>query len=178
MKAKVLGRIVGAFVAFAPFVSFAAGLPAPVEGSSTLQAEGVVKSVDRAKHSVTVRDAQGGEASFEVTEKGSIDRIRQGEKVHVRMTRNAMISVLQDADGQAAPAAVTSQNGQANPEQNVNAQVQAVDHATGVVALKGPNGPVFYIQGRVPAQMANLTPGMQVMVALAPQVSVTVAPAQ
>lgn len=178
MKAKVLGMIVGAFIALAPFASFATGLPAPFEGSSTLQAEGVVKSVDRAKHSVTVRDAQGGEASFEVTEKGSIERIKQGEKVHIRMTRNALISVTRDADGQAVPAAATAQNAQANPEQNFNAQVQTVDHATGVVALKGPNGSVFHIQGRVPAQLANLTPGMQVLVAFAPQVSVAVAPAQ
>ncbi|WP_027212775.1 hypothetical protein [Burkholderia sp. WSM2232] len=178
MKAKTLGMIAGAFIALAPFASFATALPAPFEGSTTLQAEGVVRSVDRAKHSVTVRDAQGGEASFEVTEKGNLERITQGEKVHIRMMRNALISVTRDAEGQAAPAAATAQKGQTNPEQNVNAQVQAVDHVTGVVALKGPNGSVFHIQGRVPAQMANLTPGMQVLVAFAPQVSVAVAPAQ
>jgi len=170
--------IAGAFIALSPFSAFATGFPAPFEGSSTLQAEGVVKSVDRAKHSVTVRDAQGGEASFELTEKGNIERIRQGEKVHIRVMRNALISVTRDADGQAAPAAADAPSGQTNPEQNVNAQVQAVDHATGVVALKGPSGSVFHVQGRVPAQLANLTPGMQVLVAFAPQVSVAVAPAQ
>ncbi|WP_025600888.1 hypothetical protein [Burkholderia sp. WSM2230] len=177
MKAKALGIIAGAFIAAASFASFAAGLPPPVEGSSTLQAEGVVKSVDRAKHSVTVLDAQGGEASFEITDKGDIETIRQGGKVHIRMMRNALISVTRGADAAAAPAAAVASIGTTSPERNVSAEVQAVDHASGVMALKGPNGSVFHIQGRVPAQLANVTPGMQVLVAFAPQVSVAVAPA-
>ncbi|WP_027799961.1 hypothetical protein [Paraburkholderia dilworthii] len=178
MKAKALGIVAGALIAAAPFASFAAGLPAPFEGSSTLQAEGVVKSVDHARHSVTVRDAQGGEASFDVTDGRDLARITQGGKVHIRMMRNAVISVVRGADGKGAVAAAVAPVGQTNSDQNLSAQVQAIDHASGVMALKGANGSAFHIQGRDLAKLANVTPGMQVWVAFAPQISVAVAPAQ
>ncbi len=174
MKVKALGVIAGVLIAAAPLVSFAAGLPAPFEGSSTLQADGVVKSVDQANHSITVLDAQGGEASFNITDTHNLAQIKQGGKVHIRMMRNAMISVTRGADGQATAGHTT----QPNTVQTVTAEVQAIDHASGVMALKGPNGSVFHIQGRDPAKIAGVTPGMQVVVAFAPQVSVAVAPAQ
>ncbi|WOD16183.1 hypothetical protein [Paraburkholderia kirstenboschensis] len=178
MKAKALGIIAGALIAAAPLASFAAGLPAPFEGSSTLQAEGVVTSVDHAKHSVTVRDAQGGEASFDITDTRDLARIAQGGKVHIRMMRTAVISVTRGAEGKGAIAPVAAPLGQTNPEQNLSAQVQAIDHASGVMALKGADGSVFHLQGRDPAKLASVTPGMQVLVAFAPQISVAVAPAQ
>ncbi|RDJ98861.1 hypothetical protein [Paraburkholderia lacunae] len=174
MKVKAHGIVAGALIAAAPLMSFATGLPAPFEGSSTLQADGVVKSVDLAKHSVTVLDAQGAEASFNITETSNLAQIKQGGKVHIRMMRNAVVSVTHSADGHSAAV----QPAHANTAQNVTAEVQAIDHATGIMALKGPNGDVFHIQGREPAKIANVTPGTQVSVAYAPQVSVAVAPAQ
>ena len=89
MKVKALGIVAGALIAAAPLVSSAASLPAPFEGSSTLQADGVVKSVDQTNHSVTVLDAQGGEASFTITDTHNLAQIKQGGKVHIRMMRNA-----------------------------------------------------------------------------------------
>ncbi|HYS68359.1 MAG TPA: hypothetical protein VEN30_31680 [Paraburkholderia sp.] len=173
MKVQARDIIAGALIAAAPLMSFAAGLPAPFEGSSTLQADGVVTSVDLAKHSVTVLDAQGGQASFNITDTRNLAQIKQGGKVHVRMMRNAVISVTRSAgQGAATPVA------QSNTAQNVTAEIEAIDHASGVMALKSPNGSVFHIQGREPAKLANVTPGMQVSVAFAPQVSVAVAPAQ
>ncbi|RKE39394.1 hypothetical protein B0G76_5801 [Paraburkholderia sp. BL23I1N1] len=174
MKDKAFGIIAGALIAAAPLVSFAASLPAPFEGSSTLQADGVVKSVDQAKHSVTVIDAQGGEASFNVTDPSNLAQIKQGNKVHIRMMRNAMISVMRGADGHGTAAQPVQQN----TVQSVTAEAQAVDHASGVLALKDPNGSVFHIRGREPAKVAGVTPGMHVSVAYAPQVNVAVAPAQ
>jgi hypothetical protein len=174
MKVKAVGIIAGALIAAAPLVSFAAGLPAPFEGSSTLQADGVVKSVDQVKHSVTVLDAQGGEASFNITDTRNLAQIRLGANVHVRMMRNAVISVTRGADGQATGAQIAPPN----TVQNVTAEVESIDHASGIMLLKNPNGSVFHIQGRGPAKVANVTPGMQVVVAFASQVSVAVAPAQ
>ncbi|MFB9121748.1 hypothetical protein E2553_36220 [Paraburkholderia dipogonis] len=174
MKVKALGIVAGALIAAAPFVSSAANLPAPFEGSSTLQADGVVKSVDQANHSVTVLDAQGGEASFTMTDTHNLAQIKQGGKVHIRMMRNAVISVTQGANGQPAAAQIA----QSNTVQSVTALVESVDHASGIMALKGPNGSVFHIQSRDPAKITGLTPGMHVVVAFAPQVSVAVAPMQ
>ena len=174
MKVKALGVIAGALIAAAPLVSSAAGLPAPFEGSSTLQADGIVKAVDPANHSVTVLDAQGGEASFNVTDARNLGQIQQGGKVHIRMMRNAVISVTRGVDGQAAAA----QSVQSNTLQTVTARVEAIDHASGIMALKGQDGSVFHIQSRDAARSAGVTPGMQVAVAFAPQVSVAVAPMQ
>lgn len=174
MKVKALGIIAGVLIAAAPLASFGAGLPAPFQGSSTLQADGTVKSLDLAKHSVTVLDAQGAEASFNITDARNLAQIRQGSKVHIRMVRDAMISVTHGAEALGAPAQVA----QPDTVQRVAARVESVDHASGVMVLKSGNGAVFHIQGREPAMVASVTPGMQVVVAFAPQVNVAVAPVQ
>jgi hypothetical protein len=57
----------------------------------------------------------------------------------------------------------------------MTAEVVALDRASGVVELKGPNGAVFHIQGRDPVKVGNLQPGMHVDVAYGSQVSVAVA---
>ena len=165
MNKKALGMVAGALLAAAPLVSSAAdSLPAPFEGSSVLQAEGIVKGVEQAKHAVTVVDAHGGEASFTVTDASNLAQLHQGTKVHVRMVRSALVSPTHGAAGvQLSP-------------QNVTAEVVALDSASGVIELKGPGGAVFHIQGRDPVKVGNLKPGMHVEVAYAPQVSVAVAP--
>jgi hypothetical protein len=100
-----------------------------------------------------------------VTDASGLAHIQPGSKVHVRMTRSALVSPSRGA--------VASQSSL----QNVTAEVVAVDRASGVVELKGANGAVFHIQGSDPLKLANLQPGMHVDVAYAPQVSVAVAPA-
>jgi Cu/Ag efflux protein CusF len=165
MNKKALGLVAGVLIAATPLVSFAAdSLPVAFEGSSVLQADGVVKSLDQAHHTVTVIDAHGGEASFTVTDASNLAHIQPGSKVHVRMVRSAIVSPSH------GPVAAQSM-------QNVTAEVVALDRASGVVELKGPNGAVFHIQGRDPVKLANLQPGMHVDVAYAPQVNVAVAPA-
>ena len=62
MKVKASGIVAAvllAVLAATPFVSNAADLPAAFEGTSTLQADGVVKSINQAQRSLTVLDAQG-----------------------------------------------------------------------------------------------------------------------
>jgi hypothetical protein len=176
MKVKASGLIAAALLtttlAAAPLLANAAeALPAAFEGTSTLQASGVVKSINRAQQSLTVLDAQGHEASFNITRAGDLAQISQGGKVQLRMVRNAIVRVTQAAHSQSPVAA------QPDTIERVNAEVQAVDHASGVMALKRANGAVFHIQGREPSQVSGVAPGMQVSVVFAPQVSVAVAPA-
>ncbi|WP_144107943.1 hypothetical protein [Paraburkholderia sp. BCC1886] len=172
MKFKAAGVIASLLIIAAPHVSFAAALPTPFEASSTLQAEGVVQSLDQVAHTVTVLDAHGGRASFNITDPRDLTQIGQGGKVHLRMTRNAVVSVMRGADGQVA----TAEPIHSNDGQNVNAVVEAVDHASGVLALKGADGAIFHIQSQEPAKAASIAVGMQVLVAFASQVSVAVAP--
>jgi hypothetical protein len=174
MKVKASGLVAGVLMATASLVSFAAGLPAPFEGTSTLQADGIVKSINPAQHALIVLDARGSEASFNITDARDLARISQGGKVQIRMVRNAVIRVTRAADGQGQLA----QTVQPDTRDNVSAEVQAVDHASGVMALKRSNGAMFHIQSREPAKIAGIAPGMQVSVVFAPLASVTVAPAQ
>jgi type IV secretory pathway VirJ component len=174
MKITATGIIVGAWLAVAPLVSLAAGLPAPFRGSSTLQADGIVKSIDQAKQSLTVLDAQGGQGSITVADVRNLAQIRPGSKVHIRMVRNAVVRVTHGAEG----AGKLAQAATRDTVQSVTAQVTAVDRTAGVLELTGATGSVFHIQGREPAAVANVTPGMQVSVTYEPQVSVAVAPAQ
>ena len=165
MNKKTLGIVAGALIAAAPLVSSAAGAPlVAFEGNSVLQAEGVVKGVDPVRHAVTVVDSHGGEASFTVTDTSNLVQIHPGSKVHVRMTPSALVSPSHGAFAAQSP-------------QNVTAEVVALDRTSGVIQLKGADGAVFHIQGRDPAKLASLQPGMHVDVAYAPQVSVAVAPA-
>jgi hypothetical protein len=174
MKVKACGIIAGALMASASLVSSAAGLPGSFEGTSTLQADGVVKSINEAQRSLTVLDARGSEASFTITDARDLAQISPGGKVQIRMVRNAVISVTRAADGQGTPA----QTVQPDTPHNVNAEVQTVDRASGVMALKRSNGTVFHIQGRETAKVAEIAPGMQVSVVFAPLASVAVAPAR
>ncbi|SIT46129.1 conserved exported hypothetical protein [Paraburkholderia ribeironis] len=174
MKVKASGIVAGVLIAIAPLLSCAADLPAPFEGSSTLQADGVVKSVDLAKQSLTVIDMHGGEGSFTVTDARNLAQIRQGGKVHVRMIRNAVIRPTHAVGAQAKLAPSVERD----TTQYVAAEVEVVDHASGVLALKRTDGAVFHIRSREPAAVANVTPGMRMAVTFAPQVSVAVTPAQ
>jgi hypothetical protein len=174
MKAKLMGLVAGGLFAMSPFVSNAAALPAPFEGSTTLQADGLVKAIDVPAHSIIVLDAQGSEASFTITDPRSLAQIREGGKVHIRMMRNAVVSVTSGADGQGS----VVRRAPADTVNNVSATVEAIDHVSGVMALKGASGSVFHIQSRDPARLAGVVPGMQVMVAFESQVNVAVAPAQ
>ena len=169
MNKKTIGGIVaGALIAVTPLVSSAAdAVPASFEGRSVLQANGVVKGIDPERHVVTVVDPRGSVASFNVTDTSNLGQIRPGSKVLIRMTRTAVVSASRGAD-----AAVPSS------PRNVAAEVESIDRASGVVALKGADGTLFHIQGGDLSKVANLQPGMHVRVAYASQVSVAVTPEQ
>jgi Cu/Ag efflux protein CusF len=185
MNKKALGIVAGALLAIAPLVALAVNLPAPFEGSSMLQADGIVKSVDQSRHQVTVVDPNGSEASFNISDATNLAQIRQGAKVHIRMVRNAMVSVTRGANAQGGaatastivPAADSGAAASAALPQNVTAEIQSVDHANGIMALKGARG-IFHIKSRNSASLAGVKEGMQVTIAFAPQVIVAVAPAQ
>src|ERR1700754_1572951 len=101
MKNKLaIAVIAGALGTLAPLSSqsaqpaASAALNASIAGVSVLQAEGVVQSVDRAAHTVTVKDAASGQATFNVSpDSTKLSELKPGDKVRVRMARDAAISV-------------------------------------------------------------------------------------
>ncbi len=112
MNKKALGIVAGALIAAAPLVSSAAdSLPAPFEGSSVLQADGVVKGVDQAKHAVTVRRRAWRRSIVHRHRTSNLAQIHQGSKVHIRMMRSALVSAdaRRGAAVQSSPQNVTAE---------------------------------------------------------------------
>ncbi|CAB3751494.1 hypothetical protein [Paraburkholderia humisilvae] len=169
----------GAFIALAPFSPQAAQPAASVASSATiagvsvLQAEGIVQAVDRIAHTVTVKDAASGQATFNVSpDSTKLSELKAGDKVRVRMVRDVVITL--------SPRGASNANGQivanADPvsQNNVAAELVTIDQKTGVLALRGPKGAMFHIQANSTAQLAHLSPGMHVEVAYAPTATVSV----
>ncbi|HVE08406.1 MAG TPA: hypothetical protein VNE00_14235 [Paraburkholderia sp.] len=168
----------GVLVVVAPSVSHAAqpaASSASVTGISVLQAEGVVQSVDPVAHTVTVKDAVSGQATFNVSpETTKLSALKSGDKVRVRMVRDAVIV----PEGSSANAMSPSTKGDATAQSTIAAQVVAVDSKTGVIALKGAQGNVFHVQASDASQSASLSSGMRVQVNYAAMAAVSVAAAQ
>jgi len=168
----------GALIAAAPWISEAAqpAVPsassAPIAGISVLQAEGIVQAIDVVAHTVTVKDAASGQATFNVSpETTKLSDLRAGDSVRIRMMRDAIILPLGSSKGDAA-----AQNAQ--HEIAAAAEIVTVDRKTGVVALKGAKGNTFHIQVSDTSQTQNLASGMHVQVNYAATATVSVAAAQ
>ncbi|CAB3769181.1 hypothetical protein [Paraburkholderia solisilvae] len=175
--------VTGAFIALAPLSPQAAQPAASVASSATiagvsvLQAEGIVQSVDRVAHTVTVKDAASGQATFNVSpDSTKLSEIKAGDKVRVRMARDAVITVTPHGSTNAANHAAA--NADPMTQNNIQAELVTVDQKTGILALRGPQGAIFHIQAANTAQLAHLSAGMHVEVAYAPTAAVSVSAAQ
>jgi Cu/Ag efflux protein CusF len=173
----------GAFIALAPLSPQAAQPAASVVSTATiagvgvLQAEGAVQAVDHAAHTVTVKDAASGQATFNVNpDTTKLSELKAGGKVRVRMVRDAVITVLPRSSSSTTGQTVA--NTDTTAQNNVAAEVVTIDQKTVVLTLRGPKGAVFHIQASNGAQLAHLSPGMHVEVVYAPTVSVSVSAVQ
>jgi hypothetical protein len=92
--------------------------------------------------------------------------LRAGDKVRIRMTREAVI----------VPVGSSAQNAQ--DDIATAAEIVAVDRKTGVVGLKGSKGATFHIQVSDASQTLNLASGMRVQVNYSATATVSVAAAQ
>ncbi|WJF92028.1 hypothetical protein QS306_14780 [Paraburkholderia bonniea] len=188
MSKKVVGLLAGALISAtsglavaAPAVQPEISQVAPVAGIelfepfvgiSTLQAPGVVKSVNMATRAVTLSDPEhGSEVTFNIDPSGgNLAEIKRGKTVNVSMSREAILGHPTGATGQ------TRITVPGNSE-SILAVVQSVDHSTGVISLKKADGSVFRIKGREPLKMAGVAAGQQIMVVMAAQVFISIAPA-
>ncbi|GAB2888067.1 hypothetical protein GCM10027093_23520 [Paraburkholderia jirisanensis] len=174
-KLAVAAVMSGALIAVAPWISEAAqpavsssASSAPIAGISVLQAEGIVQAIDPVAHTITVKDAASGQATFNVSpETTKLSDLRAGDNVRIRMTRAAVILPAGSSKGDAA-----QNNAMAA------AEIVTVDRKTGVVALKGPKGNTFHIQVSDASQTRDLASGMHVQVNYAATATVSVAAAQ
>jgi hypothetical protein len=200
MKHKVVAVVFGAWVMVAPFASShaqvaqvaqvaqaarpAAAAPhaTPIEGVSVLQAEGTVQAVDRATRAVTVNDAAGGQATFTVGEDSkNLAQLKPGDRVRVRMVREAFISMSTGnapAAGSVHPGSSVAGAGGVAGTVVSAAEVVTVDQKSGVLALTSPDGRVFHVQVQDPVKIARLSPSTRVDVAYSAKVSVSVVNAQ
>jgi Cu/Ag efflux protein CusF len=177
----------GALIALASLNSYAAqpvapGVsPAPIAGVSVLQAEGIVQAVDRVAHTVTVKDAASGQATFNVSpDSTKLAELKQGDKVRIRMVRDAVISPSGSSSNNARSAGAATANAGKDDQAAQNtiaAEIVTVDRTTGVVALKGAKGDRFHVQISDAVQSAHLVAGMHVQVVYAASATVSVSAA-
>jgi Cu/Ag efflux protein CusF len=172
-KLAIAAVMSGALIAVAPWISEAAQPIASsasslaIAGISVLQAEGIVQAIDPDARTVTVKDAASGQATFSVSpETTKLSDLRAGDKVRIRMTREAVI----------VPVGSSAQNAQ--DDIATAAEIVAVDRKTGVVGLKGSKGATFHIQVSDASQTLNLASGMRVQVNYSATATVSVAAAQ
>src|ERR1700754_3613399 len=182
-KPTIAAAIAGALIALAPISPQAAQPAASVASSATiagvsvLQAEGTVQAVDRVAHTVTVKDAASGQATFNVNpETTKLAELKAGDKVRVRMVRDAVVSLAPHASS--STMAQSAANADPIAQSNLAAEVGSVDQKTGVLALRGPKGAVFHIQASNAGQVAHLSAGTHVEVVYAPTANVSVSAAQ
>jgi Cu/Ag efflux protein CusF len=182
-KPTIAAAIAGAIIALAPLSPQAAqpaasvASTAAIAGVSVLQAEGTVQAVDRVAHTVTVKDAASGQATFNVNPDSTrLSELKAGDKVRVRMMRDAVITLTAHAAPNTAGQGATGADPMAQTK--VAAEVVSVDQKTGVLALRGVKGAVFHIQANNAGQVAHLSAGTHVDVVYAPTANVSVTVAQ
>jgi len=182
-KPTIAAVIAGAVIALAPLSPQAAqpaasaASSAAIAGVSVLQAEGTVQAVDRVAHTVTVKDAASGQATFNVNpDTTKLAELKSGDKVRVRMVRDAVITLTPHAS--ANTMGQNAANADPVAQNNITAEVVSVDQKSGVLALRGPKGAVFHIQASNAAQVAQLSAGTHVDVVYAPTANVSVSAAQ
>jgi Cu/Ag efflux protein CusF len=182
-KPTIAAAIAGVVIALAPLSPRAAqpaasvASSAAIAGVSVLQAEGTVQTVDRVAHTVTVKDAASGQATFNVNpDTTKLAELKAGDKVRVRMVRDAVITPAPHASPNAAGQSAANPDPMA--QNSITAEVVSVDQKTGVLALRGAKGAVFHIQASNALQVAHLAAGMHVEVAYAPTANVSVSAAQ
>jgi Cu/Ag efflux protein CusF len=185
-KQTIAAAIAGALIALAPLSPQAAqpaasvASTATIAGVSVLQAEGTVQAVDRVAHTVTVKDAASGQATFNVSpDSTKLSELKAGDKVRVRMVRDAAITLAAHASPNMTGQADQGASGADPLAQNkVAAEVVSVDQKTGVLALRGAKGAMFHIQANNAGQVAHLSAGTHVDVVYAPTANVSVTAAQ
>jgi Cu/Ag efflux protein CusF len=182
-KLPIAAAIAGVVMALAPLSPQAAQPAASVASSATiagvsvLQAEGTLQAVDRAAHTVTVKDAASGQATFNVNpDTTKLSELKAGDKVRVRMVRDAVITLAPHASSNAASQGAA--NADPMTQNNISAEVVSVDQKAGVIALRGPKGAMFHIQANNAGQVAHLSAGVHVDVVYAPTATVSVSTAQ
>jgi Cu/Ag efflux protein CusF len=182
-KPTIAAAIAGAIIALAPLSPQAAqpaasvASSAAIAGVSVLQAEGTLQAVDRVAHTVTVKDAASGQATFNVNpDTSKLAELKAGDKVRVRMVRDAVVTLAPHASSNTTGQSVANADPMA--QNNITAEIVSVDQKTGVLTLRGPKGAVFHIQASNAGQVAHLSAGTRVDVVYAPTANVSVSAAQ
>jgi hypothetical protein len=119
-----------------------------LDGEASMKVAGTVKSVDAAKRTVTIVDAQGGSASLEVGEDvRNLYKLQSGQRVFGTTNRQVHLTVL--SAGEQAPRV---------------AQVVSVDQTAGVVVLKDAQGETVNVKAGDTRKAATLKAGDRVAI--------------
>jgi Cu/Ag efflux protein CusF len=131
---------------------------ASIDGMTSVQVTGNVRSVDVNTRAVTIVDAQGGTEVFKVGSNiPDLDKLKAGTKVTGNVQRPVHLIVL-DAS---APLPTQAQAGN-----RIVASVTGVDSQHGLIRVKDAKGSELLVQASAPATLPALTSGTRVLVDL------------
>jgi hypothetical protein len=129
-----------------------------IDGLTSVQVTGNVKSVDALTRTVTVLDAQGGPEAFKVgSNVPDLDKLKAGTKVTGTVQRPVHLIVLD---------ASASLPTQAQVGERIVASVIDVDSQRGLVRLKDMQGSELLVQASAPAAVSALRSGARVLIDL------------
>jgi len=196
MHKKTISIVAGALISISPaIISIAhAAQPAavkaaaaqPIEGVSLVEATGKIESVNRETREVSVLDKNGGRTTFAVgADAKNFSQINVGDEVRVRLTRSVIVTLSKgdvrsatETETVASAPAGAKPSGEIARHLTVVADIVKVDHKSGLVSLKGPQGNLLDVQVHDRARLAHVKAGQQVTIAYTEAVSVAVTPVQ
>jgi hypothetical protein len=153
---KSLKSLKSALLAAASSILMTSAFAASIDGTTSVQIGGKVKSVDASTHQVTVTNAKGGTESFQVgANVTNLDKLKVGTNVTGTTLRAVRLTVLDSSTLAAVPAQDASQT---------VASVTRIDAQRGLMVLKDTQGSELTVQANSPAEAASLVLGTRLLV--------------
>ncbi|RZF27862.1 hypothetical protein EVC45_20465 [Paraburkholderia sp. UYCP14C] len=159
--------------------------PGKVTASSTVKKTATVVSIEPATRTVMLKDSKGKVVQLVVGEEArNFDQLKVGDVVNVEYSQaltmmlkktNAPLTANETETLQRAPEGAKP-GGSASRQVTIMANVIAVNHQSGVVTLKGPQGNTVDLVVQDPEQLKRIKKGDQIQAVYTEAVAISVEP--
>ncbi|NUX52797.1 hypothetical protein [Paraburkholderia youngii] len=159
--------------------------PGKVTATSTVKTTSTVVSIEPGTRTVVLKDAKGKVVQVVVGEEArNFDQIKVGDVVKVEYSQaltmmlkkgNAPLTANETQTLERAPEGAKP-GGSASRQVTIMANVIAVDHQSGVVTLKGPQGNTVDLAVQDPEQLKRIKKGDQIQAVYTEAVAIAVEP--
>ncbi|WP_233856118.1 hypothetical protein [Paraburkholderia sp. HD33-4] len=159
--------------------------PGKVTASSTVKKTATIVSIEPATRTVMLKDSKGKVVELVVGEEArNFDQLKVGDVVNVEYSQaltmmlkktNAPLTANETQTLERAPEGAKP-GGSASRQVTIMANVIAVNHQSGVVTLKGPQGNTVDLVVQDPEQLKRIKKGDQIQAVYTEAVAISVEP--